>query len=104
MGAAQDGVEAQGELFHGEGFGEVIVGTELEAGKHILLEGLGGEEHDGYLGIGLTYLFSQGKTVFLGHHDIEHAEVVLLLHECFIACIAVGTEVGGIALGVQILS
>ena len=37
-------------------------------------------------------------------YDIEHAEVVLLLHECFIACIAVGAEVGGIALGVQILS
>ena len=48
---AEYGLYAEHELLHGEGFGDVVVGTNLESLENVLLEGLGREEDDGYVGI-----------------------------------------------------
>ena len=44
LDATQDGLDAEGEFLHGEGLGQVIVGTNFEAFEDVLLQDLGGEE------------------------------------------------------------
>ena len=52
----------------------------------------------------MTDLLSHGKTVFLRHHHIQHHKIVFTFGKSFIAGIAVGIEIGAVALGLQILT
>ena len=101
---AQDGFYAEHELLHREGLGDVVIGTDLEAFEDVLLEGLGGEEDDGDVGVGLADFLCQGEAVFLGHHHVEHADVELGLEECLVAGFSVGAELSHVAFGIQILA
>ena len=102
--ATQDGFNTEHEFLHREGLGDVVVGTELESLYDILFLGLCREEDDGHLGIGLADFGGQGEAVLLWHHHIKHADVVLGLHEGLVACLTIGTELGGVAFGLQILA
>ena len=102
--AAQDGLNTEHELLHGEGFGDIVVGTNLEAFEDILLKRLGGQEDDGHVGIGRADLLCEGEAVFLGHHHVEHTDVELGLQEGLEACIAIGAELSDKAFCLQILT
>ena len=78
MGAAEDGLDAGDEVAHGEGFGDVVVGAEAEAGDHVVVGVAGGEEDDGDVG-GLRVGFEAPghlESVEVVHHDVEEDEVV----------------------------
>lgn len=66
LDAAQDGLDAHGELFHGEGLGDVVVGAEFEAFEDVFLERLGGEEDDGHIGVECADFWASVKPSFLG--------------------------------------
>ncbi len=87
---AQDGLDAEYQFLHREGLGDVVVGTQFEAFENVLLQRLGSEEDDGYLGIGRADLLCQCESVFLGHHHVEHADVELGLQESLETGLAVG--------------
>ena len=97
--ATQNSLNAEHELFHREGLGDVVVGTDFEAFDDVVLLRLCRQEDDGHFGVGLADFLGQRKTVFLRHHHVEHADVELTLQEGLEACLAVGTELGHVAFG-----
>ena len=102
--AAQNGFDAEGEFFHGEGLCEIVVGTYAEAFEDVFLERFGGEEDEGHFVVDLADVLSEGEAVFLRHHHVEHAEVVLSFAESAEACLAVGIEFGVVAFCLQIFA
>ena len=102
--ATQDGLNTEYKLFHRERLGDVVVGTNLEAFENVLLQSLGCEEYDRYLGVGLTYFLGECESVFLGHHHVENTYIKLCLHEGAVAGFAVWAQFGCIALGLQVFT
>jgi hypothetical protein len=75
-GAADDGVDAGDEFFDVKGFGQVIIGAEVEAFDAFIEAGARGEEDDGD-GISLFAESAEDtESVAAGKHDIEDDEVV----------------------------
>src|ERR1017187_9780928 len=64
-----------------EGFGEVIVGPQLQAHDAVVKLGFGGEHEDGDVVTLLAQFAADFKTALAGQHDVEHEEVELAL-EC----------------------
>ncbi len=102
--ATQDSLDAHHELLHGEGLGDIVVGTQLEAFEDILLQRLGRQEDDRHLGVALTNLLSQRETVLLRHHHVEDADVVLLLEELTVANLAVRAQLTLEVLRLEVLA
>ena len=102
--ATENGVDAEGELFHGEGLGEVVVSTYAEAFEYIFFERFGGEEDDGHFGVGQADLFGQGEAVLLGHHHVEDTEIVFAAEKFAVALFAVVAEHGVVAFGQKIFA
>ena len=102
--ATQDSLDAHHELLHGEGLGDIVVGTKLEAFEDILLQRLGRQEDDRHLGVALTNLLSQRETVLLRHHHVEDADVVLLLEELTVANLAVRAQLTLEVLRLEVLA
>ena len=92
------------QFFHREGLGDVVVGAELEAFQYVFLQRLGCKENDRHVGVGLSDFLCQCESVFLRHHHVEHADVELGLHECFVASVAVGAQFCHVTFGLQILA
>lgn len=61
--ATENGVDAEGEFFHREGLGEVVVGTDAEAFENVFFQGFGREEDDGHFGVGQTDFLCQGEAI-----------------------------------------
>ena len=104
LDAAQDSLDTEYELFHRERLGDIVVGADLEAFEDIVLERFCGEEDDRYFGVDGTDFLSEGKTVFLGHHHVENADVVLSFEESLVSGFTVDKEVGVAAFGLEILA
>ncbi len=100
---AQDSLDAQGKLFHAEGLGNVVVGTQTEAFLNVFLHGLGCQEDDRDFGVEFADFLGQRETVFLRHHHVEYADVVFAFHKGPVAGFAIGTEVCLVAFRVEIL-
>ena len=96
---AHDSINAHHELFHREWLGDVIVGTNLETLENVFFKRFGSEEDYGDFAVDGADFLCELETVFLGHHDVEHANVVLALEEGLVAALAIGIEVGIVALG-----
>ncbi len=94
LDAAQDGLDAHGELFHGEGLGDVVVGAEFEAFEDVFLERLGGEEDDGHIGVECADFLASVKPSFLGIITSSTQMSYLPFEECLVAGFAVAVEVG----------
>ena len=101
---AQDSLNAEGQFFHRERLGEVVVGTDFEAFKHIFFECFSGQEHDGHLRVGHTNLFGKSETVFFGHHHVEDAEIVFATQKFAIAFFTIAAQHGVIALCLKIFA
>ena len=102
--ATQDGLDTEHEFLHGEGLGNIVIGTKFEALKDIFLQCLSRQEDNGDFSIGGTDFLCQCEAVLLGHHHIEYADIELSLQESLEASLAVGAEFCLIALGGQILT
>ena len=102
--AAQDGLDAEHEFFHREGLGDIVVGADFEAFEDVFLERFCGKEDDGHLGIDGAYLLSQGKAVFLRHHHVKDADVILAFEEGFVSVLAIGIEVGVEPFGLEVFT
>ena len=102
--AAQNGLDAERELFHREGFCQIVVGAELKAFEDVFFQRFGSEEDDGYFLVVLADVLSQREAVLFRHHDVEDAEVEFFFQEGFVAGLAVGAEFRVVALGLQVFS
>ncbi len=71
--AAENGADPRHELLHREGFGDIVIGPELEALKHILLHITRGKEYDWRLAADVAYFLREREAILPGHHHIEHA-------------------------------
>ena len=101
---AQDSLNAEDEFFHRERLRDIVVGTDFESFEDILLQLFRREEDDGHVGVRLAYLVCESEAVFLRHHDIEDADVVLLFCEGTVACLSVGEEFSAETLCLQIFT
>ena len=102
--AAHDGIDTHHELFHREWLGDIVIGTNLEALEDVFLKCFSGEEDYRHLAVDGADFLGELETIFLGHHDIKHANVVLAFKEGLVATLAIGKEVGIITFGLKILS
>ena len=100
----QDSLNAEGQFFHRERLGEVVVCTDFEAFKHIFFECFCCQEHDGDFGVGHTNLFGQCEAVLFGHHHVEYAEIVFATQEFAIAFFTIAAQHGVIALCLKIFA
>ena len=71
------------QLLTVERLGDVVVGPQLEAAEYVLLHGLGGEEDDGRLAVGLPHFLGQFEAAESGHHHVENAQVPLIAAVAF---------------------
>ena len=102
--AAEDSLDAEYQFFHGERLGDVVVGTDFEALKDVFFERLGGQEDDRHFVVEGADFLRKGEAVFLGHHHVEHADVVFAFEESFVAGFAVAVEVSVKALGLEVFA
>ena len=70
-GAAGDGAEASEEFASGEGFWEVVVGTDFEADDAVGFVAASGEHEDGDVGSGAD-AFEDFEAVATGQHEVEN--------------------------------
>jgi hypothetical protein len=64
-----------GQHLHGnEGFGDIVIGTHIQAQDLILGFGLGGQKQNGSIG-NLPDFCGGGNAVHLGHHDIQQNQM-----------------------------
>src|SRR5579871_6405712 len=102
--SAADEVEVVRQLVDVEGFGQVVVGARLPPLPHLLVGGLGGEQHDGDVARARIAL-QGGKhvvTVAARHHDIEQDHIWADLgDECFHADPILG-DVDAVALVAEV--
>ena len=101
---AQYSLNTEHELFHGERFGDVVVSTYLESLEDILFQLLGGEENDRHVSISLSDFLCESETVFLRHHDIKDADIILLLHESAVSGFAIRIEFSTEAFSLKVLT
>ena len=104
LDAAQNGLDAHDQLLHAEGLGDVVVGTDFETFEDILLEGFGCEEDDGHIAVDGTDFLSQLVAVFLGHHHVKQADVILAFKESLVTGLAIGKQFGFKALVLEVLT
>jgi hypothetical protein len=76
LGAAQDGLDPEDDFFEVEGFGDVVVAADGEAGDAVADGVAGGEEEDGQVAGGPEAL-GDFEAVHVGEHDVEDDEVGL---------------------------
>ncbi len=67
----QEGMHAGEELFHAEGFCEVVIGSAVKAADPVVDLVFRSEHEDGDLVAMLAQGFAEGEAIELGHHDIE---------------------------------
>ena len=104
LDATKDRLDAEGEFFHRERLGEVVVGTDFESLEDIFFERFGREEDDRHFGICETDLLRQGETILLGHHYVENAEVIFAAEKFTISLFAVVAKHGIIAFCQEIFA
>ena len=61
--AAHGGVEARQQFFHGEGLGDIVVGTHFEAFQLVLFQVFGSQEDNRNLLVHLSDFLSDSKTI-----------------------------------------
>ena len=93
MHTTQDSLYSEHKLLHRERLGNIVVCTNLEALKDIILHLASRKEDDRYLSVSLTYVGSQLETVFLRHHHIKHTYIIRCLQECAVTSLAVRAQV-----------
>ena len=71
---AEDGRRPGQKLFQDNGFDDVVVGAEGEAGQPVGHRLPGGDEHDRYV-VALPQGTGQGHAVAAGQHDVEDGQV-----------------------------
>ena len=76
--AAQQGTDTQQQLGEGEGFHQVVVGTQFEAADTVLQLVAGGEEEHRHIVL-LAQHFHDLPTVQAGQHHVEDHQVVAVL-------------------------
>jgi hypothetical protein len=64
-------------LSHREGFGDVIVCTQLESLDDVLFRGLGREHDDGQVAVHLTDLVTDAQAIQTGEHEIQKNEMIV---------------------------
>lgn len=104
VSASENGFDAEGEFFHGEGFCDVVVGTDFESFEYVVLECFGSEEDDGYLLVDVSNFACECESVFFWHHDVEYADVVVVVEEGVESGFAVGGEFGVVAFGEEVFA
>ena len=77
--AAEEGGDAGGEFVGVEGFGEVVVGAEVEALDAVGDLAAGGEHEDAAVEALLAHFLAEGEAVEAGEHDVEDEEVVAVV-------------------------
>jgi hypothetical protein len=88
-------VEAGDDFAHGEGFGDVVVGSGVEAFDALVDFAAGGEEEDGG-GVGaLAELFDYGEAVHAWEHDVHDDGVEGGGADAFDGFIAAGGDFDG---------
>lgn len=75
MWPAQKNFYAQGKFFDVERLGDVVICTESEPRKAIFGQLAGGEKKQGDVLVGLADPRRHLKTICLGHHHIEDADI-----------------------------
>src|SRR6185295_15588660 len=88
---AQHGADAREQLARAEGFGEVVVGAQFQAGDPVDLLALAGQ-HDDRQARAAAQRARERKTVFAGQLDVEHHEIHLLAREDQVHLVAVGAQ------------
>ena len=78
---AQHRADPGGQLPRRERLGDIVVGSELEAGDAVDLLVSGGEDHDGHPGL-LADRAAEVETVGVGELEVEDHEPYLVLLEC----------------------
>ncbi len=73
--SSQDGVDPGDQLFHAEGFGEVVVAADGEPPDPIVGGVSGGEEHDREVMSGGAELLADLEAVQIGEHDVEDGQI-----------------------------
>lgn len=68
-------MEADDDFFHGEGFGDVVVGSCCQTGDAVLDGVFGGEEEAGDVGVEGADALEEFEAVEAGHHDVEDENV-----------------------------
>ena len=73
--ATQQGFHPDNQFRNGEGFLEIVVGSQVEAVDNVIDRCLGGQEEYGGLGIALADGFHHFEAGHLGHHHVHHKDV-----------------------------
>jgi len=80
-GPAEKYFHTHQQLLDAEGLGDIVVGATLKSLDLVFFHGLGREEKNGYDVALLPDLFGDGKSVLIGHHDIQQANAELIFIE-----------------------
>ena len=72
--SAQQGADAGGELFGGEGLGQIVVGPGLQSGHHVMGVGSGGDHDDGHVA-GPAQGAAHLEPVGVGKHDVDEHHI-----------------------------
>ena len=100
--AAQHRLDTRRELAWIERLGQVVVGAHFEADDAVHFVTLGGEHDDGqHFTLG-PQAPANGKAVLVGHHEVQHHQVVTLSREGSVHGGAVGHCIDGITLFTEI--
>lgn len=101
--STEDRSDSRQKLFYAEGFDDVVVRAEIEAADPVFHKTSRGQHDDGSLDLMLSQFSANLEAVFLGHHDIEKDESVIVLESLCETLLAVVGDVDGVAFFVQSL-
>ena len=79
LAAAQENFDFEDEFFDAERLGDVVVRSEAEPAQAVFFQGFCRQKKYGNLRVVTANLFSYRKPVYFGQHDVENAEVKILL-------------------------
>lgn len=97
VGAADGGVDASQELFHAEGLGDIVVGTDFKTFEFVAFKALGRKEKDGDALVDAAYFLGHSKAILDGHHDVEDASIHVLFMIDIESSLAIGSQEHGVA-------
>ena len=91
-GPSQEYFHPHQQFLDTKGFSNIVVGAALEPFDLVFLHGTGGKEQDGHHIALLADLFGNGKTVFVGHHDIQQTDAKFILVELVDGGLPIGAQ------------
>lgn len=80
---AQERIDARDELIETEWFFEIIVSSQLKTPYHVGRLGTCRQEYDRRMRVVAADVLGHCKTVHIGHHDVGHNDIGLVLPELF---------------------